>query len=73
MRALPVCAADLRRARDFVVALKDTDFERRRIFWRGDRIEWMLAHGFHDWFFKEIQEKRVSWPGPTLPAPMRTH
>jgi glutathione S-transferase len=70
MRALPICAADLRRARDFVANLKDRDFERRRIFWRGDRIEWMLARGFHDWFFKEIKEQRVSWPGPALPAPI---
>lgn len=72
MRALPICAADLRRARDYVVGLKDKDgdVERRRIFWRGDRIEWMLAHGFHDWFFKEIREDRVLWPGPAIPAPL---
>ena len=73
MRALPICAADLRRARDFVVNLKDKDVERQRIFWRGDRIEWMLARGFHDWFFKEIREQRVLWPGPALPAPMELH
>jgi len=23
--------------------MKNTDIEKRRIFWRGDRIEWMLA------------------------------
>jgi len=70
MRALPICAADLKRARDYVLTLKDRDFERRRIFWRGDRIEWMLARGFHAWFFNEIKEDRVAWPGPALPAPM---
>jgi glutathione S-transferase len=70
MRALPICTADLRRARDFVVNLKDRDIERRRIFWRGDRVEWLLAHGFYDWFFREIKEQRVLWPGPALPAPM---
>ena len=70
MRALPVCMADLRRARDFVVNLQERDFERRRIFWRGDRIEWMLARGFHDWFFNEIAQDRVAWPGPALPAAM---
>jgi len=42
----------------------------RRIGWRGDRIEWMLAHGFHEWFLNEIKEDRVLWPGPALPAPM---
>ena len=71
MRALPICAADLRRARDFVASVKERDFERRRIFWRGDRIEWLLARGQHDWFFNEIKEDRVAWPGPALPAPLR--
>lgn len=70
MRALPICAADLKRARDYVVNLKDRDIERHRIFWRGDRIEWLLARGFHAWFFDEIKEDRVAWPGPALPAPM---
>jgi hypothetical protein len=27
----------------------------------------MLARGFHDWFFKEIAEGRVLWPGPSVP------
>ena len=40
-------------------------------FWRGDRIEWVLARGFHAWFFNEIKENRVAWPGPALPAPIR--
>jgi glutathione S-transferase len=70
MRALPICAADLRRARDYVGGLKDRDIERHKIFWRGDRIEWMLARGFHAWFFDEIRQDRVAWPGPALPAPM---
>jgi glutathione S-transferase len=73
MRALPICAADLRRARDYVANLKDRDVERRRIFWRGDRIEWLLARGFCDWFFAEIKEQRVLWPGPSLPAPMKPY
>lgn len=71
MRALPVCAADLQRAREFIANLKDSNLEKRRIFWRGDRIEWLLAHGYHDWFFNEIQQGRVLWPGPALPAPIR--
>jgi glutathione S-transferase len=70
MRALPICAADLQRARAFVANVKQADVERKRIFWRGDRIEWMLARGFHDWFHNEIKEDRVLWPGPALPAPM---
>jgi len=71
MRSLPICAADLRRARDFVANIRERDVERRRIFWRGDRIEWLLTRGFHNWLFKEITEDRVLWPGPTLPAPLK--
>jgi glutathione S-transferase len=68
MRALPICAADLQRARDYVAELGNADLERRRIFWRGDRIEWMLARGFHSWFMGEIEADRVAWPGLALPA-----
>jgi len=71
MRSLPICAADLKRARTYVVTMKDRDIEKQRIFWRGDRIEWILARGFHAWFFNEIKEDRVAWPGPALPAPMK--
>ena len=71
MQGLPICAADLKRARNYVVTMKDRDIEKQRIFWRGDRIEWMLARGFHAWFFNEIEENRVAWPGPALPAPMK--
>jgi glutathione S-transferase len=70
MRSLPICLSDLRRARDFVVNIRDRDLERHRIFWRGDRIEWMLARGFAGWFFNEIKEDRVAWPGPALPGPL---
>ena len=70
MRTLPVCAADTQRARDYMAHMKEADFEKKRIFWRGDRIEWLLARGFHPWFFKEINEGRVLWPGPALPAPL---
>ena len=70
MRALPICTADANRAREYVAGIKDRDLERKRIFWRGDRIEWVLARGFHGWFFKEISEDRVLWPGPALPSPL---
>jgi glutathione S-transferase len=72
MRKLPICLADLRRAREYVANLSERDIEKRRIFWRGDRIEWVLARGFHAWFFNEIRERRVAWPGPALPAPMES-
>ena len=59
--------ADLKRTRDYVARIKEVDLERRRLFWRGDRIEWLLARGFHDWFMREIAEGRTLWPGPALP------
>lgn len=54
---------DISRLRAFLKQAPDPGFERDRIFWRGDRIEWMLAAGFHDWFFEEIRQGRVIWPG----------
>jgi GST-like protein len=70
MRSFPICAADLERAREFMAHIGGDGLEKRKIFWRGDRIEWILARGFHDWFFNEIREQRVLWPGPPLPAPL---
>jgi hypothetical protein len=72
MRALPICTADAQRARQYVAHMKDRDLEKKRIFWRGDHIEWILARGFHAWLFKEISEDRVLWPGPALPAPLNS-
>jgi glutathione S-transferase len=67
LRGLPIFADDLERARSFLSRLDTAGLERDKIFWRGDRIEWLLARGFHEWFFREIAEHRVLWPGPTLP------
>lgn len=64
LAAHPLFAADLDRLRKFLKAFgKDEGFERNRIFWRGDRIEWLLANGFHRWFLEEIEQGRVLWPG----------
>jgi glutathione S-transferase len=70
MRSLPVCAADLQRARAYLAQMPQLDVEKKRIFWRGDRIEWLLARGFHHWFHREIEEERVLWPGPPIPPPL---
>lgn len=70
MRSLPVCQADLARTRRYLQeTANDPDVERRRIFWRGDRIEWVLARGYHEWFMREIVEGRVIWPGLGIPTP----
>ena len=74
MRAIPAVAEDLERVKTFLAQLagakgKDTH-ERTKIFWRGDRIEWLMARGFHTWFGNEIQAQRAQWPGPAIPAPL---
>jgi hypothetical protein len=69
LRALPQFAADVERARLFVTGFLSSDtHERHKIFWRGDRIEWMLARGHHRWFMNEIESDRVIWPGLGVPG-----
>ena len=63
LRQLDVCRADLERTQAFLRGIGPALQRPTRIVWRGDRIEWMLARGFHEWFFEEIRLGRVSWPG----------
>ncbi len=37
-------------------------YESTRVVWRGDRIEWLLANGYFDWFEREFREGRVIVP-----------
>ena len=60
-------ASDLARTKAYLANLDTIEIERHKIFWRGDRIEWVLARGFHDWFMREITEDRVLWPGLGVP------
>lgn len=69
LRGLDICKVDLDRTRAYVLGLGKSGIEIERIFWRGDRIEWMLARGYHDWFMKEIEEGRVLWAGLGVPGP----
>jgi len=63
MRREKVFSDDARRTLEFVKAIgTNTGLERTKIFWRGDRIEWLLSRGFHDWFFDEIKAGRTLWP-----------
>lgn len=62
MRAHPVFAADAKRTADFLKTLKHLSLERRRLFWSGDRLEWLLARGFHRWFMAEIDAGRAIFP-----------
>lgn len=62
MRALDVCRGDVARVQAFLAALAPDRPPLQHIVWRGDRVEWVLARGFHDWFFDEIRAGRVAWP-----------
>jgi glutathione S-transferase len=62
MRAHPLFAADARRTAAFLKDLKSISVERHKLFWSGERLEWLLAHGFHDWLFGEIAAGRAMFP-----------
>ena len=63
MRRDKLFLSDARRTGEFMKSIAtNTSFERERIFWRGDRIEWLLARGFDDWFFAELRAGRTIWP-----------
>jgi glutathione S-transferase len=62
MRALDICRADLARAQSFLEKVMPSIPRPERIVWRGDRIEWLLARGYHEWFAGEIRAGRVAWP-----------
>lgn len=45
------------------------DAETDRVNWGTYRLEWVLAHGFHDWFKREIERNAVLWSvGPQYNA-----
>lgn len=69
-RDVSVFRDDLSRTKAYMTsAATMTEIERNKIFWRGDRIEWILARGYHDWFVGEIESERVLWPKVGVPAP----
>lgn len=63
MRDHAVFANDRRRTAAFLKTLANSNHERRRLFWSGDRLEWLLARGFYEWFAGEIAAQRVAFPG----------
>jgi glutathione S-transferase len=62
LRQHPVCRADLERTQMFLRDLGPALERPSRLVWRGDRIEWLLARGFGDWFFGEMRAGRVAFP-----------
>jgi glutathione S-transferase len=63
MREHPIFAADRKRTAAFLKTPSRNNHELRRLFWSGDRMEWLLSQGFHDWFVNEIRAGRVAFPG----------
>jgi len=67
-RETQLFANDIARTKAYLADPSKLDIEREKIFWRGDRIEWILARGYHDWFLKEIEEGRILWPQIGVPT-----
>jgi glutathione S-transferase len=67
LRELDIMKADLERTKRYLASAATLDIERKKLFWRGDRIEWLLARGYHRWFLGEIEAGRVLWPGLAVP------
>jgi glutathione S-transferase len=69
MRAMEIFAKDLERTKSYLAMGTFLNVERKKIFWRGDRIEWVLAKvGHHGWFWEEIVAGRVIGPGRGVPG-----
>jgi len=65
MRTLPCVAEDLEHVQRSALekfAPGASPYESEKIVWRGDRIEWLLAHGFVDWLRAELAAGRAEIP-----------
>jgi glutathione S-transferase len=66
MRSLPFVRSDLEVVRRGVAEKFGgpgaSPYESERIIWRGDRLEWLFANGFHGWWANEMTAGRVVVP-----------
>ena len=65
MRSLPAVQWDLEHVKRSVLekfGAGASPYEAEKIVWRGDRIEWLLAHGFCDWLRTELAAGRAVIP-----------
>jgi glutathione S-transferase len=62
MRAHPVFSADAIRTANFLKSPRVATLSTQPLFWSGDRIEWIIARGFHRWFLAEIETGRAVFP-----------
>lgn len=61
MMGLPIGQSDMKAILDWWNDRENQDLETDRINWGTYRLEWLLAHGFHDWFDNELQRDGVLW------------
>lgn len=76
MRAQPVIRENLAHVRSTAIEKFSTGpspYEGTKVVWRGDRLEWLLCNGFHDWWRAELAAGRVVIPSslPTRQAAAR--
>ncbi len=64
MRKHPLFKQDAKRTMTFIKSMSDQSHETTKIFWRGDRLEWLLANGYHDWLshYYAKQSKSIWYP-----------
>lgn len=65
MRTLPCVRADLQHVKRSAVekfSRGPSPYEAEKVVWRGDRIEWLLAHGFGEWLRSELASGRAVVP-----------
>lgn len=69
MRALPVVRDDLAQVKKMAFerfGAGKSPYEGVKVVWRGDRLEWLFANGFHPWWAEELRSGRAvvpSWRG----------
>ncbi len=63
IRTHPVFVADAQKTGAFLKGGHHLSHERRKLFWSGDRIEWLMMRGFHKWLLNEIESGRAAFPG----------
>jgi hypothetical protein len=63
IRSHPAFVADAQKTAAFLKEGRHLSHERRKLFWSGDRLEWLLSRGFHNWFLGEIETGRTAFPG----------
>jgi glutathione S-transferase len=61
IRKHPVFVADAQKTAAFLKEGRHLSHERRRLFWSGDRMEWLVSRGFHKWLSAEIEAGRAAF------------